>query len=179
LIHFYKSLQNIMDIPDLTTAEGSAFLDTKGQKLVWGKLQGAPSYKYENLSRWHNNISSYGQEKKSFPLSEIKLKFSQTDKSELKAFKKKHEKKKAAESGASGNKKVSELKLPPDFIASRLAMWDRLKKEKDHWLSAQTPVDITDTAQWQDSTRLELENYTYYFYKKHFYKKVRLRKSEK
>merc|ERR1711892_279508 len=63
----------------------------------------------------------------------------------LKGLKKKHDKKKAAQSGAAGSKKVAELKPPPEFIASRLAMWDRLKVEREAWLAAQTPVDITVT----------------------------------
>jgi len=64
----------------------------------------------------------------------------------LKAIKKKKEKKNAAEtSSSSGGRKVAELKPPPEFIASRLEMWDRLKAERDVWLAAQTQVDITVT----------------------------------
>eukprot|EP00092_Neocalanus_flemingeri_P024362 GFUD01026418.1.p1 GENE.GFUD01026418.1~~GFUD01026418.1.p1 ORF type:complete len:743 (-),score=268.24 GFUD01026418.1:167-2395(-) len=67
----------------------------------------------------------------------------------LKGLKKKHEKKdkkKAADgSGPSSGKKVAELKPPPEFIASRLALWDKLKVESDARLAAQIPVDITVT----------------------------------
>ena len=43
-------------------------------------------------------------------------------------------------------KKTSgELKPPPEFLAERLAMWDRLKKERDDFVSAQarTPISVT------------------------------------
>jgi len=87
-----------MEIPDLATSEGAQFLDTylkdrsyvggfhpsQADAQVWGKLQGAPSEKFENLLRWYNNISSYGQDKKSFPSSDIELKFTQTEKAEVK-----------------------------------------------------------------------------------------------
>merc|ERR1712002_1263306 len=66
--------------------------------------------------------------------------------SELKGLKKKHEKKKAAaEGGVAKGKKVCELKPPPEFIASRLALWDKLKAEADAELAAKVPEDITVT----------------------------------
>lgn len=34
---------------------------------------------------------------------------------------------------------------PPEFIAERLKMWDRLKAEREAWLAAQVPQDITIT----------------------------------
>ena len=37
------------------------------------------------------------------------------------------------------------LDPPPEFLASRLEMWDRLKAEKDAWLAAKTPQDVTIT----------------------------------
>jgi len=61
----------------------------------------------------------------------------------LKGLKKKKEKKAAEASGTS--KKVSELKPPPDFIASRLALWDKLKAEQDANIAAKTPENITVT----------------------------------
>merc|ERR1712112_536884 len=60
-----------------------------------------------------------------------------------KAIKKKQEKKKAEDGG--GGKKVGELSPPPDFIAERLQMFDRLKAEQDALLEAKTPEDITIT----------------------------------
>ena len=86
-----------MEVPDLAKVEGAQFLDnhlkdrsyicgfhpTQADAQVWGKLQGAPNEKLENLSRWYNNIASYGQDKKSFPPSDIELKFAQTEKAEV------------------------------------------------------------------------------------------------
>merc|ERR1712002_1439924 len=66
--------------------------------------------------------------------------------SELKGLKKKHEKKKAAaEGGVAKGKKVCELKPPPEFIASRIALFDKLKAEADAELAAKVPEDITVT----------------------------------
>merc|ERR1712002_124457 len=66
--------------------------------------------------------------------------------SELKGLKKKHEKKKAAaEGGVAKGKKVCELKPPPEFIASRLALWDKLKAEQDAKIAAEVPKPITVT----------------------------------
>jgi len=42
-------------------------------------------------------------------------------------------------------KKVGELNPPPQFIADRLAMFDRLKKEQDEMLTAKTSEDIKIT----------------------------------
>ena len=42
-------------------------------------------------------------------------------------------------------KKVAELKEPPHFIAERLAIWDRLKAERDTWIAAQPREPITIT----------------------------------
>jgi len=149
-----------MEIPDLSSSEGAQFLDnylkdrsyiagfhpSQADTQVWGKLQGSPSEKFENLCRWYNNITSYGQDKKSFPSSDLEIKFAQTEKSELKGLKKKIEKKKAAaEGGVVKGKKVCELKPPPDFIASRLELWDKLKAEADAELAAKIPEDITVT----------------------------------
>merc|ERR1719334_246836 len=63
----------------------------------------------------------------------------------LKGLKKKHEKAAAGSAKSGTIKKVGELKPPPEFIAERLSMWDRLKTERDEWLAAQIPVDITVT----------------------------------
>jgi len=150
-------LQRKMELPDLGSNEGLQFLDeylkdksyisgfhpSQADTQVWGKLQGTPSDIYQNLTRWYNNISSYGQDKKGFPSCDLVLKFAQTDKVELKGLKKKQEKKKLAESG--GGKRVSELKPPPEFIASRLELWDKLKAERDAELAAKTPENITIT----------------------------------
>jgi threonyl-tRNA synthetase len=67
--------------------------------------------------------------------------------SQLKGLQKKNDKKKAAKEGSpsSGGKKVCEMKPPPEFIASRLVMWDRLKAEQDAEMAAKVPVDITVT----------------------------------
>ena len=59
-------------------------------------------------------------------------------------MKKKADKKKAGGDGG-GGKKMSVLDPPPEFLASRLEMWDRLKAERDAWLAAQTPQDVTIT----------------------------------
>jgi len=66
--------------------------------------------------------------------------------SSLKGLKKKNEKK-GEKSDSSKAKKttVGELKPPPEFIAERLAIWDRLKKEREEWLEAQVPQDLTVT----------------------------------
>ncbi len=40
---------------------------------------------------------------------------------------------------------MGELSPPPEFIAERLVMWDRLKKERDEWVAAQTPEPIVIT----------------------------------
>merc|ERR1711976_818569 len=65
------------------------------------------------------------------------------DKKELKAINKKKEKKKAEDGG--GGKKVGELKPPPDFLAERMQMFDRLKAEQDAMIAAKVPEDITIT----------------------------------
>lgn len=48
-----------------------------------------------------------------------------------------------------GNKDNSnasaELNPPPDYIESRQKLWDKLKKEYDEWLAAQTPAPISIT----------------------------------
>merc|ERR1711892_223302 len=60
--------------------------------------------------------------------------------------KEKKEKKGAADGGGGGgSKKVCELKPPPEFHASRLALWDRLKAESDAALAAKVPADIPVT----------------------------------
>ncbi len=41
--------------------------------------------------------------------------------------------------------KISELSPPPDFIAERVALFDRLKKEREEWLAAQKSEPITIT----------------------------------
>lgn len=40
---------------------------------------------------------------------------------------------------------VKELNPPPNFIAERLALWDRLKAEREEFLAAQVPQDIVVT----------------------------------
>jgi len=62
---------------------------------------------------------------------------------QLKAINKKKEKKKAEDGG--GGKKVGELKPPPDFLAERMQMFDRLKAEQDAMIAAKVPEDITIT----------------------------------
>ena len=57
----------------------------------------------------------------------------------------KKEKKKKADTEAGKGKKVSVLNPPPQFIADRLAMWDRLAAERAAWLEAQVPQPITVT----------------------------------
>ena len=42
-------------------------------------------------------------------------------------------------------KKVAELKEPPEFIADRMKIWDRLKKERDAWVADQPRETITIT----------------------------------
>jgi hypothetical protein len=44
------------------------------------------------------------------------------------------------------SKKVAELQPPPEFIAAREELWQRLKAEREAWLAAQAPQDI-----WYDS----------------------------
>jgi len=58
----------------------------------------------------------------------------------LKALKKKKEKPAKANAAA-----VSVMNPPPSFLADRLAMWDRLKAERDEWLAQQVQEDITVT----------------------------------
>jgi len=62
-----------------------------------------------------------------------------------KAMQKGKEKAKAAAKEGGGSKKVCELNPPPQFIADRLAMFDRLKKEQDEALAAKVPEDIKIT----------------------------------
>ena len=57
----------------------------------------------------------------------------------------KKEKKKKADAEVGKGKKVSVLNPPPQFIADRLAMWDRLAAERAAWLEAQVPQPITVT----------------------------------
>ncbi|XP_040569229.1 threonine--tRNA ligase 1, cytoplasmic isoform X3 [Lepeophtheirus salmonis] len=61
----------------------------------------------------------------------------------LKGLKKKHDKKKMPEVATGG--KVSELNPPPEFIAERLALWDRLKAEQDAHIASQphSPIEVT------------------------------------
>ena len=58
---------------------------------------------------------------------------------QLKALKKKHDK---TASPLTMSKKVAELNPPPEFIATREELWQRLKAERETWLAAQTPQDI-------------------------------------
>jgi len=68
------------------------------------------------------------------------------DKDNLKGLKKKKEKAAAnKEKGPVATNKVSELKPPPEFIAERLALWDKLKAERDVWLAEQVPQPIVVT----------------------------------
>ena len=62
---------------------------------------------------------------------------------QLKALKKKHS---AALAPPTMSKKVAELQPPPEFIAAREELWQRLKAEREAWLAAQAPQDI-----WYDS----------------------------
>ncbi|XP_052794807.1 threonine--tRNA ligase 1, cytoplasmic-like isoform X2 [Mya arenaria] len=58
--------------------------------------------------------------------------------------KKKKGKKHAAAAGDQEDK-LKELKPPPEFLASRLELWDKLKKEYDDWVAAQERKDIKVT----------------------------------
>ena len=40
---------------------------------------------------------------------------------------------------------MSQMQPPPAFIAQRLELWDKLKKERDEWVAAQERVDIKIT----------------------------------
>ena len=54
-------------------------------------------------------------------------------------------KKEAAATAAPATGKAKEMNPPPQFLADRLAMFDRLKAEREAWLAAQTPEDIKIT----------------------------------
>merc|ERR1719474_1035879 len=54
-------------------------------------------------------------------------------------------KKKAATAAASAGKKVALLNPPPQFIADREQLWNKLKAERDVWLSQQVPQPIKIT----------------------------------
>ena len=54
----------------------------------------------------------------------------------------KKEKVKKEKATAAGPGKVSLLNPPPEFIAEREKMWDRLKAEREVWLASQTPAPI-------------------------------------
>merc|ERR1719376_1839704 len=61
---------------------------------------------------------------------------------------KKSQKKSKAKSKESGDGKAAlpmEMQPPPAFIAQRLELWDKLKKERDEWIAAQERVDIKIT----------------------------------
>ena len=60
-------------------------------------------------------------------------------------MKKKQKEKKDKVKGGDAVKKVTVMDPPPEFIAERLVMFDRLKAERDAWLAAKTPEDITIT----------------------------------
>ena len=78
-----------MEIPDLSKEEGLVFLNnhlkdksfiggfkpSKADVAVWEKLKKCPSEQYENVHRWHNQITSYGSERNTFPVSDIAIKF--------------------------------------------------------------------------------------------------------
>ena len=79
-----------MEIPDLSKEEGLVFLNnhlkdksfmggfqpSKADVSVWEKLKKCPSSEqYENLHRWYNQISSYGSERNTFPVSDLTIKF--------------------------------------------------------------------------------------------------------
>ncbi|KAK7116535.1 threonine--tRNA ligase 1, cytoplasmic-like isoform X1 [Littorina saxatilis] len=55
--------------------------------------------------------------------------------------------KKGKEAAGAGDQPKRPLKLepPPEFIAKRQQLWDRLKKEHDEWLAAQVPQPIKIT----------------------------------
>lgn len=60
----------------------------------------------------------------------------------------KKEKVKKEKAAAAGPGKVSLLNPPPEFIAEREKMWDRLKAEREVWLAEQTPAPI----RWSDKS---------------------------
>ena len=79
-----------LEIPDLSKEEGLVFLNnhlkdksfiggfkpSKADVSVWEKLKKSPSSdQYENVHRWHNQISSYGSERNTLPSSDIAIKF--------------------------------------------------------------------------------------------------------
>ncbi|WAQ98892.1 SYTC2-like protein [Mya arenaria] len=53
--------------------------------------------------------------------------------------------KKHAAAAGDQEDKLKELKPPPEFLASRLELWDKLKKEYDDWVAAQERKDIKVT----------------------------------
>ena len=59
---------------------------------------------------------------------------------QLKALKKKQ--REALLPPTMSGKKVAELSPPPEFIAAREALWQRLKAEREAWLAAQAPQHI-------------------------------------
>lgn len=150
-----------MQIPDLRLAEGLQFLDNLllGQSFVAGYepteadvkvfkcVQEKSIADYANIRRWHSNIRSFGEEQRNFGKSSVAIEIASTtdggvcngDKKELKA------KKKAATAAASAGKKVTLLNPPPQFIADREQLWNKLKAERDVWLSQQVPQPIKIT----------------------------------
>lgn len=150
-----------MDIPDPNSSEGQAFLNdlflessfvdgfcaTLADAELFKSFTRPPGANYENLVRWYNHIASFGNERKNLPGSQLKLNIGRPipaggAEAELKGLKKKKEKQ--AKPAAPSNK-ASLLNPPPDFIASRLALWDKLKAERDAWLAEQVPQAIVIT----------------------------------
>ncbi|XP_023320100.1 threonine--tRNA ligase, cytoplasmic isoform X1 [Eurytemora carolleeae] len=119
---------------------------TQADLKVFSSLKPGLIRPYSNISRWFNNISSFSDAVKHFPASDIIVEVEvedQSEKKELKAMKK--EKVKKEKAAAAGPGKVSLLNPPPDFIAEREKMWDRLKAEREVWLAEQTPAPISVT----------------------------------
>jgi len=75
-------------------------------------------------------------------MSDLSQPMKEMDIKDKKALQKKKE---AAATAAPATGKAKEMNPPPQFLADRLAMFDRLKAEREAWLAAQTPEDIKIT----------------------------------
>ena len=79
-----------MEIPDPNSAEGQAFLNSlfleasfldgfcasSADAELFKSFSRPPGQNFENLLRWHNNIASFGNERKNLPTSDLKLNIS-------------------------------------------------------------------------------------------------------
>ncbi|XP_059082256.1 threonine--tRNA ligase 1, cytoplasmic-like isoform X1 [Tigriopus californicus] len=142
----------VLKVPDVNSEAGRTFLNrhlasrsfisgyeaSQNDSAVFKALKSEPPAKhYENLSRWYNHVRAI--KRQDLPHAQEGLQMDNDSNVANAEQKKKKEKK------AGTNSNVGEMNPPPAFIAARLELWDKLKKERDEWLASQPnePIKVT------------------------------------